>query len=154
MLSYTYFWRIENCEIKNETESRSILFWIHSSHFYLFVSCLGLYLASFDAAVIVFESYARNNVFETFSSLQSHIKDHYIQTFKNQITTLLGSLDILGNPMGLLQDFSSGVEGLLRKGNVGGLFVNVAHGMSNSAAKVCLFDYCCCLYKISFFYYI
>ena len=96
-------------------------------------------MASFDAAVIVFESYTRNNIFETFSSLQSHIKDHYIQTFKNQITTLLGSLDILGNPMGLLQDFSSGVEGLLKKGNVGGLFVNVAHGMSNSAAKVSFF---------------
>ena len=96
----------------------------------------GLYLASFDAAVIVFEQYTRHNVFETFASLQLHIKDHYLQTFKGQITTLLGSLDILGNPMGLLQDFSSGVEGLLKKGNVGGLFVNVAHGMSNSAAKV------------------
>ncbi|XP_066924160.1 intermembrane lipid transfer protein VPS13D-like isoform X2 [Clytia hemisphaerica] len=97
---------------------------------------LGLYLASFDAAVIVFESYIRNNMFETFPSLQTHIKEYYIQTFKNQITSILGSLDILGNPMGLFQDFSSGMEGLLKKGNVGGLFVNVAHGMSNSAAKM------------------
>ena len=40
--------------------------------------------------------------------------------------------------MGLLQDVSSGMEGLLKKGDVGGLFVNVAHGMSNSAAKVSL----------------
>ena len=98
----------------------------------------GFYLASFDAAVIVFECYIRNNVFETMTTLRSHILDHYTQTFKNQITTVLGSLDILGNPMGLLQDFTSGMEGLLKKGNVGGLFVNVAHGMSNSAAKVCL----------------
>ena len=93
-------------------------------------------MASFDAALIIFESYARLNVFETGSSLQSHILNHYIQTFKNQIATLLGSLDILGNPMGLMQDFTSGMEGLLKKGNVGGLIVNVAHGMSNSAAKV------------------
>ena len=95
-------------------------------------------MASFDAAVIVFELYARSNVFETASTLQSHILQYYVQTFKNQITTLLGSLDILGNPMGLLQDVSSGMEGLLKKGDVGGLFVNVAHGMSNSAAKVSL----------------
>ena len=93
-------------------------------------------MASFDAAVIVFESYIRSNVFETYPSLQTHIKEYYLQTFKNQITSILGSLDILGNPMGLFQDFSSGMEGLLKKGNVGGLFVNVAHGMSNSAAKV------------------
>ena len=54
----------------------------------------------------------------------------------NQAAVLLGSLDILGNPLGLIQDFSSGMEGLLKQGNIGGLFVNVAHGFSDSAAKV------------------
>lgn len=78
----------------------------------------------------------RNNVFETMSSLQSHVLNFYIQTFKSQVATLLGSLDILGNPVGLIQDFTSGMEGLLKKGNVGGLLMNVAHGMSDSAAKV------------------
>ena len=97
---------------------------------------LGIFFASFDAAAIVFETYTRNNVFESFTSLQAHVLDYYIQTFKNQIATLLGSLDILGNPIGLIQDFSSGMEGLLKKGNVGGLLMNVAHGMSDSAAKV------------------
>jgi len=110
---------------------------------HLFLNQPGIYLASFDAAVIVFEMYARNNVFETVSTLQSHLLQYYVQTFKNQITTLLASLDILGNPMGLLQDVSSGMEGLLKKGDVGGLFVNVAHGMSNSAAKVCECFHCC-----------
>lgn len=43
---------------------------------------------------------------------------------------------MLGNPMGLLNDVSSGLEGLVRRGNVGGLFINVAHGVSDSAAKV------------------
>ena len=73
------------------------------------------------------------------STLQRHVLDFYVQMFKNQITTLLGSLDILGNPVGLIQDFTSGMEGLLKKGNVGGLLINVAHGMSDSAAKVKLF---------------
>ena len=38
--------------------------------------------------------------------------------------------------MGLINDVSSGLEGLVKRGNVGGLFLNVAHGVSDSAAKV------------------
>lgn len=38
--------------------------------------------------------------------------------------------------MGLLNDFSEGVTGLIKYGNVGGLIRNVTHGVSNSAAKV------------------
>ena len=38
--------------------------------------------------------------------------------------------------MGLINDVSSGLEGLVKRGNVGGLFRNVAHGVSDSAAKV------------------
>lgn len=38
--------------------------------------------------------------------------------------------------MGLFNDVSSGLEGLVKRGNVGGLFRNVAHGVSDSAAKV------------------
>ena len=48
----------------------------------------------------------------------------------------MGSVDFLGNPMGLINDVSSGLEGLVKRGNVGGLFMNVAHGVSDSAAKV------------------
>lgn len=100
---------------------------------------IGIPFASFDTAIIGFETYARNNVFETMSTLQAHVLNFYIQTFKNQIATLLGSLDILGNPVGLIRDFTSGMEGLLKKGNVVGLLMNTAHGMSDSAAKVILF---------------
>ena len=48
----------------------------------------------------------------------------------------MASVDFLGNPMGLINDVSSGLEGLVKRGNVGGLFMNVAHGVSDSAAKV------------------
>ena len=48
----------------------------------------------------------------------------------------MASVDFLGNPMGLFNDVSSGLEGLVKRGNVGGLFMNVAHGVSDSAAKV------------------
>ncbi|XP_069775082.1 intermembrane lipid transfer protein VPS13D isoform X2 [Narcine bancroftii] len=53
----------------------------------------------------------------------------------SQATRILGSVDFLGNPMGLLNDVSEGVSGLIKYGNVGGLIRNVTHGVSNSAAK-------------------
>lgn len=108
----------------------------------LFVILSGLFFANFDAAVIVFENLVRHNVFETTSSLQSLLLTFYVQTFKGQIAKLLGSLDILGNPVGLIQDFTVGMEGLIKKGNVGGLIMNVAHGMSDSAAKVTCRYFC------------
>ena len=48
----------------------------------------------------------------------------------------MASVNFLGNPMGLINDVSSGIHGLVKSGNVGGLFMNVAHGVSDSAAKV------------------
>lgn len=55
---------------------------------------------------------------------------------KWQAAIILGSVDFLGNPLGFVQDVSDGVSGLIYEGNVGALVKNVAHGISNSAAKV------------------
>lgn len=54
----------------------------------------------------------------------------------SQAAQILGSVDFLGNPMGLLNDVTEGVSELIKYGNVGGLIRNVTHGVSNSAAKV------------------
>lgn len=54
----------------------------------------------------------------------------------SQATQILGSVDFLGNPMGLLNDVTEGMSELIKYGNVGGLIRNVTHGVSNSAAKV------------------
>lgn len=59
-----------------------------------------------------------------------------LQELLSQAARILGSVDFLGNPMGLLNDVSEGVSGLIKYGNVGGLIRNVTHGVSNSAAKV------------------
>lgn len=59
-----------------------------------------------------------------------------MQELMSQAAQILGSVDFLGNPMGLLNDVSEGVSELIKYGNVGGLIRNVTHGVSNSAAKV------------------
>lgn len=54
----------------------------------------------------------------------------------SQAAQILGSVDFLGNPMGLLNDVTEGMNELIKYGNVGGLIRSVTHGVSNSAAKV------------------
>ena len=54
----------------------------------------------------------------------------------SQSVKILGSVDFLGNPIGLFSDVAEGVSGLIQHGNVGGLLKNVTHGISDSAAKV------------------
>ena len=48
----------------------------------------------------------------------------------------MGSVDFLGNPLGLVSDVTEGISGLLQEGNVGGFVKHVTHGVSDSAAKV------------------
>ena len=59
---------------------------------------------------------------------------------RGQAAKILGSIDFLGNPLGLFNDFTEGISGLIKDGNFGGLLKNVTHGVSNSTAKVCHFD--------------
>ena len=61
-----------------------------------------------------------------------------------QAAKILGSVDFLGNPLGLFNDVTEGVKGLIEEGNVGGLVKNVAHGVSNSTAKVYSLSYSEC----------
>lgn len=75
------------------------------------------------------------HLFETSAILLESIRHHYMKELFSQAAKILGSVDFLGNPLGLFSDMAEGVSGLL-EGNVGGLLQNVTHGFSNSAAKV------------------
>ena len=57
---------------------------------------------------------------------------------KGQAVKILGSVDFLGNPLGLLSDVTAGLSGLIRDFDLPGLIKNVTHGISNTTAKVCL----------------
>lgn len=54
----------------------------------------------------------------------------------SQAAKIIGAIDVLGNPFGLVNDVTTGISGLVTEGNVGGLLKNVTHGASNSLAKV------------------
>uniref|UniRef100_A0A4W3GI10 Vacuolar protein sorting 13 homolog D n=1 Tax=Callorhinchus milii TaxID=7868 RepID=A0A4W3GI10_CALMI len=98
-------------------------------------SMLGIRLIRFEDAVIHLDPYTRVHPYETQEFIISDILKHFKEELMSQATRILGSVDFLGNPMGLLNDVSEGVTGLIKYGNVGGLIRNVTHGVSNSAAK-------------------
>ncbi|XP_078806203.1 intermembrane lipid transfer protein VPS13D isoform X4 [Oryzias latipes] len=96
---------------------------------------LGFPLIRFEDAVINMYPFTRVHPYETQEIIFNDILKHFREELMSQAAQILGSVDFLGNPMGLLNDVTEGVSELIKYGNVGGLIRNVTHGVSNSAAK-------------------
>ncbi|KAM3617296.1 uncharacterized protein V6R79_004435 [Siganus canaliculatus] len=96
---------------------------------------LGFPLIRFEDAVINMYPFTRVHPYETQEIIINDILKHFREELISQAAQILGSVDFLGNPMGLLNDVTEGVSELIKYGNVGGLIRNVTHGVSNSAAK-------------------
>ncbi|KAJ8370962.1 hypothetical protein SKAU_G00109900 [Synaphobranchus kaupii] len=96
---------------------------------------LGIPLIRFEDAVINMYPFTRVHPYETQEIIINDVLKHFREELISQAAQILGSVDFLGNPMGLLNDVTEGVSELIKYGNVGGLIRNVTHGVSNSAAK-------------------
>ncbi|KAI5737130.1 hypothetical protein M8J76_010314 [Diaphorina citri] len=97
---------------------------------------LNLKLLKFEDASIDLQQFTREHLFETCQFILNGILKHYKNILKWQAYNILGSVDFLGNPVGLMNDLSDGVSGLFLEGSPMSLVKNVTHGLSNSAAKV------------------
>lgn len=97
---------------------------------------LGLTFIKFEDAAVDLEAYIRKHPFETIQVLVQNIVKHFKGELMWQAGIILGSVDFLGNPLGFVNDVTDGVSSLLKDGDVRSLVGNVAHGLSDSAAKV------------------
>lgn len=97
---------------------------------------LGLTLIQFEDASICVEKYVRRHLFDTARGLWRGIQTHFREELVWQAAIILGNVDFLGGPLGLVSDVTEGVSGLINERSVGALVMNVTHGLSNSAAKV------------------
>ncbi|KAJ8920133.1 hypothetical protein NQ315_011790 [Exocentrus adspersus] len=97
---------------------------------------LGLTLIKFEDAAVDLQAFEREHPFETREFLFKSIIKHFKDELMWQAAIILGSVDYLGNPLGLMIDVSEGLSGFIYEGNVGALVKNVTHGMSNSTAKI------------------
>ncbi|CAG0914450.1 unnamed protein product [Notodromas monacha] len=95
---------------------------------------LGLTLIQFEDAYIEFHPFVKSHVFETLNFVVQCLMKHYAEDFFSQLAKIVGSTDILGNPVGFLSDVTEGLSDL-SGGNVAGLVKNVTHGFANSTAK-------------------
>ncbi|XP_063232383.1 intermembrane lipid transfer protein Vps13D [Bacillus rossius redtenbacheri] len=97
---------------------------------------LGLTLIKFEDASVTLKPFVKNHPFESLQFLLHAILKKYKDELKWQAAVILGSVDFLGNPLGLLGDVAEGFSGLIYDGNIESLVQNVSYGISNSAAKV------------------
>jgi vacuolar protein sorting-associated protein 13D len=93
-------------------------------------------LVPFENAQIHLKSYEQTHISNTYDFFLLSIMTHYVNACKRQAFKILGSVDFLGNPLGLFHDVTDGLSCLVDQRSVSGLVKNVAHGVANSTSKV------------------
>ncbi|KAL7676542.1 hypothetical protein ACOME3_002794 [Neoechinorhynchus agilis] len=91
---------------------------------------------TFERTTLTFDSITYSHVLLTSRGLHKLIFSKYINQLKSQALSILGSLDFLGNPLGLINDTFAGVHGFWRTGDSTQFLRAVTHGIANSASKV------------------
>lgn len=121
----------------------------------LLLDSLGVTIANIDEATIKLNPLILTDPFESFDSLVEKIQTHYKRAITTEVYKILGSLDVIGNPVGLFNDLSTGVMDFFyepakaiflvqgpeefTKGFAKGtlsLVTNSVHGTFNTASKV------------------
>ena len=97
---------------------------------------LGIPLIKFQSPVKL-KGYQRLHTLGEAHVYADSLMKHYKRVVRAQAFHILGSVDFLGNPMGLFSDVASGVSGMISvQPDVVGLVRDVTHGMSDTTSKV------------------
>lgn len=120
---------------------------------FLILNNIGITLANVDDAPLKLNSLILKHPFMTTDQLLDRIKKHYTTAVLSEIYKIVGSFDIIGNPIGLVNDLSTGLKDFFyepataiqkspaefRAGVIRGtssLFSNSLHGTFNTASKM------------------
>jgi len=93
-------------------------------------------LVPFENAQIHLKSFEQTHISNTYDFFLLSIMTHYVNVCTKQAFKILGTVDFLGNPLGLIHDVSDGLSCLVEQRSVSGLVKNVAHGVADSTSKV------------------
>lgn len=97
---------------------------------------LGIPLVMFESPILL-DGFHQCHTLGSVGNFTSSLGKHYKQNVKSQAILILGSMDFLGNPLGLVSDVASGVSGMLTlQPDVLGLVRDVTHGVSDTTSKV------------------
>ena len=109
----------------------------NSETFFFFntiANALGTAITNIDDAPITLVGFRLENIFDTTNGIAQQLSEHYRHGLIKQLLKLIGSIEIIGNPVGLFTRISTGVVDLIEKpmeGMVRGpleLGIGVAHG--------------------------
>ncbi|MBZ3869700.1 Vacuolar protein sorting-associated protein 13A [Sciurus carolinensis] len=95
-------------EPKDDSEHHGGLIPVHSLN--LLLKSIGATLTDVQDVVFKLAFFELNYQFHTTSELQSEVIRHYSKQAIKQMYVLILGLDVLGNPFGLIREFSEGVE--------------------------------------------
>lgn len=76
---------------------------------------LGVVITNIDEAPLKFNGLRLDNCFDTASGITNKMVAHYKDQGMRQILKLLGSLSVIGNPVGLFNNISTGVTDLIER---------------------------------------
>lgn len=97
---------------------------------------LGIPLVKFESPILL-DGFYQCHTLGSVGNFTSSLGKHYKKNVKSQAILILGSMDFLGNPLGLVSDVASGVSGMLAlQPDVLGLVRDVTHGVSDTTSKV------------------
>ncbi|RMZ96835.1 vacuolar sorting-associated 13D isoform X2 [Brachionus plicatilis] len=98
-------------------------------------SDLGIPLVQFENAAIVCKPFMIINEHDTASCLIKLMSKHYGQELRSHAIRILGSVDFLGNPIGLVVDFKESLTNVISNGHVPDFVFSITHGVANSVSK-------------------
>jgi len=81
----------------------------------LFANTVGSAVLNLDNAPIKVKGFKLDNVFDSEEGIQKKILDKIKDDAGKSVLKIVGSLDIMGNPVGLFNDISTGVTDLIEK---------------------------------------
>lgn len=99
-------------------------------------SSLGIPLIQFESARIECKPFILMNEHDTAMCILDLIGKHYKQELRSNAIRILGSVDFLGNPLGLMVDFKESFSNVLSNGQVTDFVFSITHGVANSLSKV------------------
>ena len=114
-----------------------------SNPFMFAVNVLTMSMGNVNDAPVRYNALMLENARVSTEALINNIKNHYVQESLRQVHVVLGSADILGNPVGLFNNVSSGVvdifyepyQGLVMSDRPQELGIGIAKGASSFVKK-------------------
>ena len=83
--------------------------------FRMFVKALGCAISNIDDANIKLKGIKLENCYDNPTGIGQKLLVHYKESLTVSIFKLLGSIDLIGNPVGLFSNIGSGVSDLIEK---------------------------------------